>query len=505
MRPKLLLITLWTAGLAAGASLHADTPPAKPEPSAATEPKSVTTKHSITVAKTVLNYQAIAEETFLKDDQGKPQASIFSIGYFVDRPGGPEKRPIAFVFNGGPGSSTIWLHIGAFGPMRVDVPSDPVNPGPPPYRMVPNSQTLLPYTDLVFVDPVGTGYSHAMGEKKDRDYWGVDEDAESMAAFVREYLSRHKRWASPKYLIGESYGTTRASLLVRELQLPALNNVALNGVVLLSAALDVRTFLSGFPGNDLAYATNLPTFAAAAYYHHALDHQPADRDQFLKDAREFASTEYLQALFQGEPIPDATGERIAQKMHDFTGLSLDYLKRCHYRVNGGRFCKELLRSRGQTLGLHDTRFLGEDPDAAGEGVEIDPFLEPIGGPFVTALNTYLSADLNYTTDRQYQSFQPAANQGWKGPHDQGWVGGYVYTMPYLTQAAKVNPGFKVFVASGYHDLTTTFFGTEYEFAHSGIAPKQLTVRDYDGGHMMYLDTGSRTKLASDIGTFIEGR
>ncbi|HUK63381.1 MAG TPA: peptidase S10, partial [Dongiaceae bacterium] len=357
----------------------------------------------------------------------------------------------------------------------------------------------------VFVDPVGTGYSHAMGEKKDRDYWGVDEDTESMAAFIREYLSRHKRWASPKYLIGESYGTTRASLLVRELQLPALNTVALNGVVLLSAALDVRTFLSGFPGNDLAYVTSLPTFAATAYYHHALDRPPADRDQFLADARAFASTEYLEALFQGEPIPDATGERIARKMHDFTGLSLEFLKRCHYRVNDERFRKELLRERGQTLGAHDTRYVGEDPDAAGENVEIDPFIGPVGGPFVTAMNAYLAADLNYPTDRQYQTFRPDANQAWKRPRDEPWVGGYLYTLPYLAEAAKINSGFRVFVASGYHDLTTTFFGTEYEFAHSGIAAKQLAVHDYDGGHMMYLDTGSRTKLASDIGAFIEGR
>ena len=505
MRLPTLFPAMLLAGLATAAPLHADAPAPKPEPAANPEPKSITTKHSITAGKTTLNYQAVAEETVLKDDQGKPEASIFSIGYFVDRPGGAEKRPIAFVFNGGPGSSTVWLHLGAFGPMRVDVPSDPVNPGPPPYRLVPNPQTLLPYADLVFVDPVGTGYSHAMGEKKDRDFWGVDEDAESMAAFVREYLSRHNRWGSPKYLIGESYGTTRASLLVRELMLPALNSVPLNGVVLLSAALDIRTFLSGFPGNDLAYVTSLPTFAATAYYHHALDHPPADRDQFLEEARAFASSEYLQALFQGEPISDAAGARIAQKMHDFTGLSLDFLKRCHYRVNDARFCKELLREQGKTLGTHDTRYTGEDPDAAGEGVEIDPFLGSIGGPFVTAMNTYLANDLNYPTDRQYQIFSGAANQGWKRPRNEPWVGGYLYTLPYLAEAAKMNSGFRVFVASGYHDLTTTFYGTEYEFRHSGIDARQLAVHDYDGGHMMYLDNGSRTKLASDVGAFIEGR
>ncbi|MFI5370945.1 MAG: S10 family peptidase [Candidatus Eisenbacteria bacterium] len=510
MRIHSLVVALLTAGLAGVPAVRAestpspksDTPAAKTE---AQEPKSVSTKHSTTIGKTAFNYQALAEETVLKDDQGKPQASIFSISYTLDRSGDVAQRPLVFLFNGGPGSSSVWLHLGAFGPMRVDVPSDPVNPGPPPYRLVPNQETLLPYGDLVFVDPVGTGYSHAMGDKKDGDYWGVDEDTGCMAAFIREYLTRHRRWASPRYLIGESYGTTRASLLVRDLQLPALNNVALNGVVLISAALDVRTFLSGFPGNDLAYVASLPTFAATAFYHHALDHPPADREQFLKDARDFASTEYLEALFQGEPVPDATADRIAQKMHDFTGLSVDFLRRCHFRVNDARFCKELLRQRGQTIGAHDTRVLGEDPDAAGEGVEIDPFLESIGAPFVSAMNAYLAGDLGFQIDRQYQVFQPAAAQGWKRPHGEPWVGGYLYTLPYLAEAAKINSGFRVFVASGYHDLTTTFFGTEYEFRHSGIDPKRLTVRNYDGGHMMYLAKSSRAQLASDVGAFLQQR
>ncbi|HZM69180.1 MAG TPA: hypothetical protein VFB95_02300 [Candidatus Cryosericum sp.] len=501
-RPAAAIILLVLA-LLHGRPARSEPPAAaKAEPPAA---KSFTTRHEVVVGKAKLAYRVMAEETYLRDREGKPEASIFSTAYVLDRGGDAAARPIAFLFNGGPGSSSVWLHLGAFGPLRVDIPSDPVNPGAPPYRLAPNPQTLLPATDLVFVDPVGTGYSRALGEKKDVDYWGVDEDAAATAAFVREYLTRHKRWASPKYIVGESYGTIRASLLVRDLQLGPLNNVSINGVVLVSAALDVRVFQSGVPGNDLAYVTSLPTYAATAYYHKALDAQPADLEAFLQKARRFASTEYVTALFQGDPMPEDRARQIAQTMHDFTGLSTEFLRRSRFRVSAERFRKELLRARGLTVGAHDTRFVGKDPDDAGEAVEIDPFIRSISGPFVTAMNSYLTDELGVEMDRPYEVFQMAANRAWKRPEGESWVDGYLYTLPFLAQAAAVNSGFRVFVASGYHDLTTTFFGAEHQIQSSGIDPKRVTNRNYEGGHMMYLDAASRARLSADVAAFIQGR
>lgn len=497
-----LLISFFCA---AGVFADAEPSPAEPSKDKAV-PREFVTHHKIVIGKELLNYTAIAGETILENEEGAQVASIFSISYIKEGGDRAEIRPITFLFNGGPGSSAVWLHLGAFGPRRIALPSDAVNPGSPPYELADNPNTLLRYSDLVFVDPVGTGYSRALGKSKDKDYWGVDEDSAILAQYIRSYLTNHKRWNSPKYLAGESYGTIRASVLIRDLELKVLNSVNFNGVVLISVALDVRTFLNPGPGNELPYIIDLPTYAATAYYHHALPQQPADLDAFLRQARDFASTEYLVALFKGDALPDDQKQAIAEKLHQFTGLSTDYLMRCHLRIDQGRFLKELLRSRGLVLAVHDTRFTGKDPDEAGEGVQFDPFIFGVAGPFVAAINNYLDTELDVKMPRPYTVFSVEASQGWKRAGDgNNAFAGFLITTDNLAQAAATNKDFHVFVASGLHDLTTAFYGTEYVFAHSGIGKDQLTLKNYYGGHMMYMYPASLQQLNEDLGIFMKAR
>ena len=491
--------------LAAAGEMPAAGEAASPPKAAPAAPKEFVTRHTLEIGGKTLRYRAVAGETYLKNDKGTPKASVWSVAYLLEGADVPAKRPITFLFNGGPGSTATWLHLGAFGPRRLDLGADPLDAGSPPYPLRDNAHSLLDVSDLVFVDPVGTGYSHALGEGKDADYWGVDEDAASMADFIRAYLTRERRWASPKYLAGESYGTIRASLLVRDLSLDILDGVAFNGVILISTALDVRIFLSGAPGNDVAYATSLPTYAATAYYHDQLPQKPANLETFLAEAREFAGTEYLTALFKGDTLSEAETAAVAAKVHRFTGLSEAYLKRSHLRVSVDHFLKELLRERGEVLGVHDTRFRGKDPDAAGEQVAWDPFLFGIPGPFVTAINGYLTDDLKVDMGESYDVFEVRAGGAWKrSGNDQHAFAGFLNTSAPLAQAAATNRDFRVFAATGLHDLTTTFFGVEHTFHHSGVPQDRLTLKNYFGGHMMYLNEASLAALSADIRAFIRG-
>lgn len=458
------------------------------------------------VADGALNYTTVAGETILSDPDGTQRASIFSTAYTVDGNKNASNRPLTFVFNGGPGCASVFLHLGVFGPKRIEFPPDASIVGGPPYKLVDNTSTLLRYSDLVFVDPVGTGYSRALGKKKDSDFWGVDEDANSIAEFIRLFLTRNKRWNSPLFLAGESYGTIRASELVKTLELNVLNSVNVNGVILISAGVDVRSFAPAGPGNELPYVADIPTYAATAYYHDALPEKPQDLNGFLEQAREFASTEYLTALFEGDSITEQQAGQIAEKLHHFTGLSVDYLRRTHLKIDNGRFLKELLRSRGQVLAIHDTRYVGKDPDEAGEGVLYDPFMFGTTAPFVMTINNYLTADLDVKMDEPYTVFSMEANQGWKRAGDEANAfAGYLNTTANLAQAAATNKDFRVFVASGIYDLATPFFATEYAFHHSGIPKDRILMKNYEGGHMMYLYGPSREKLSEDIAGFITAK
>ena len=382
---------------------------------------------------------------------------------------------------------------------------DTTRPARPPYELAPNPYTLLPSTDMVFVDPIGTGFSHAMGAHVDSEYWGVDQDSASLARFIRAYLTAHQRWASPKYLVGESYGTIRATLLVRDLQLDVLDSTTLNGVVLLSSALDVRTFIDEPPGNDLIYVVTLPTFAAVARYHHRNPQAPEDLDALLDEARDFASHDYLTALFQGDSLSDERRHAVAAELHRLTGLSEQYLLRSDLRVSVDHFTKELLRDQGEVLAQHDGRYLGRDPNEAGERVEWDPFLLSIAGPFAAVINDYLAEQLGVTMDRRYDMFDLEIPQVWKRRQNERWTGGFLNVVPYLAAAAAGDDDFQIFVGTGIHDLVTSFYGVEHTFDHSGIPKDRITLRNYFGGHMMYLHDPSLEAMSADIRRMIDGR
>ena len=463
------------------------------------------THHKLTIGRDTWNYKATAGDILLEDSEGQQKAAIFSISYVLEN-SRPDSRPITFLFNGGPGSSAVWLHLGAFGPKRIDISSDPMNPGAAPYQLEDNPNTLLRYSDLVFVDPVGTGYSHALGKNKDKDFWGVDEDSGILADYIRKYLTVNHRWNSPKYLAGESYGTIRASTLIRDLQLKLLDSVPFNGVMLISGALDVRTFLTPGPGNELPYVVTLPTYAATAFYHRALPTQPGNLETFLQEVENFASSEYLIALHKGDSLSADQSQRIAETIHRFTGLDVEFIKRCNLRITQHRFLKELLRRRSQTIALHDTRFLGKDSDDAGEFVELDPFLFGVTGPFVTVINHYLSTELKVKLTEPYKIFSMEANQSWKRSQSSTHAfAGFLNTTEYLQQAAAINKDFRIFAASGLHDLTTVYFGTQYVLNHSGISNERVVHKTYEGGHMMYLYLPSLQRLTQDIGSFLQQR
>jgi len=479
---------------------------AETPPSTEAAPKAFTTQHTLEIGGKPLAYQALAAETVLRDDDGKPEASIFSISYFLEGAEDASQRPITFLFNGGPGSSAAWLHLAAFGPLRLKL-DDATQPGAPPYELAANPSTLLPATDMVFVDPIGTGFSHALGEHEDSEYWSVDGDGSVLARFIRAYLTEHRRWASPKYLLGESYGTVRVASLVEHLQLDVLDSTALNGVILISSSLG-RDIVGRAASTDLTYVATLPTYAAVAHYHHRLPRPPdgpEDLETLLSEARAFAAGDYLTALFEGDSLPAARRREIAAKLHHFTGLSEEYLLRSDLRVPSDHFVKELLRNEGIVLGVHDARFEGKDPDAAGAEVEWDPFLLSIAGPFVTAMNTYLEGDLAADFGRPYSLFNLQVAAGWKRPQQARWGAGPVDYTEALAIAAATNRDFRIFVASGEYDLATTFFGTEYSFDHSGIPKDRITLRNYPSGHMIYLNVPSLTAMSVDIQKMIGGR
>ena len=458
--------------------------------------------HELTTAEgESFAYTATAGEIFLRDKKGKKQATIFSIAYTKDGVDDAASRPVAFVFNGGPGSSSVWLHLGLLGPKRVDVPSDGTGVGAPPYRLKDNPRSLLSVADLVFVDPVGTGYSHALGEEKDENYWGVDEDSRSVAQFIRNYITENKRWNSPKYLIGESYGTIRASLLVRDLQ-GGFNSVGLNGIVLVAPALDTRFILG--PGTDIPFVTFLPAFAATAWYHDALPHKPTDLRAFLREVTDFASKDYLTALFEGDAITEESKKRVLDKLHEYTGLSRNYLQNARLRVSSSRFMRELLRDRGLVVGRLDSRYTGTEPDNVGEYPSNDPSGYGVGSAFVATMNQYLLRELKVEMEREYTILNLEANGKWKRPGGRGSIfSGFLNVIPHLARGMASNKDLRVFVANGYYDLTTTFFASEYMFNHSGIDAERVTMKHYEAGHMMYVHEPSFEQLAGDLREFVE--
>jgi len=485
-------------------ALHAEeTKPAAKPPEKAT-PQKFVRQHKARIGDADLSYTSTAEEVFLKDNDGKDTASFFTIAYTKDGIARPEDRPITFVYNGGPGSASLFLHLGLVGPKLIDIPSDATDPGGPPYKLRDNPSSILRATDIVFVDPIGTGYSHALGEKKNEDFWGYDEDADSVAEFIRTYVTQHNRWNSPKYLLGESYGGIRSSMLVPRLQ--ENMNVGLNGVILISPALNMGTLPFITAGNDISFATTLPALASAAYYHHKLPDQWKDSDTLLREVEKFASTDYLLALFEGDSLDKARRDRIADSLHRYTGLPKQYILQSDLRINALRFTKELLRDEGKSVGGLDSRYAQEELDRVAELPDNDPFDAKTGPIYVSLFQSYMRNDLGIDMDRHYFPQNGEANGKWKRPANRrGAFAGFVDVTAALAQGTKDNDSLRVFSASGYHDLITSYFANKYMLQHSGIDPKRLVIKDYPGGHMMYLYRPSQEAVSNDIVAFINGK
>ncbi|MEU5691630.1 peptidase S10 [Actinosynnema sp. NPDC020468] len=463
----------------------------------------VTTQHSITVKRRKLNYTATAGRVVLrkevvtdgKSDGHQPKAEVFLTAYTLDG-ADPAKRPVTFAFNGGPGSSSVWLHLGLLGPRRV-VSGDVGDVAPPPYDLVDNPETLLAHSDLVFIDPVSTGFSRAVKGEKAGEFHGFQGDLESVGEVIRLWTSRHGRWMSPKFLAGESYGTTRAAGLADHLQ--NRFGLYLNGVMLISSVLDFGT-LDFTEGNDLPYPLFLPTYAAIAHYHGK--HEGRALAEVLADAEEFASRDYPWALARGHRLTAEERASAVTRLAALIGVSEDFVDRVDLRVEHVRFYTELLRSERRVVGRLDSRFTGPEADYGREWFSQDPSYSAILGPYSAALNHYLRAELEYENDLPYEiltsNVQPWSYKEFENAH--------VTVADRLASALRANPHLKVHVAFGYHDGATPYYAAEHVLAHLRI-PAEL--RDniesayYEAGHMMYVHEPSRVQQSKDLADFVQ--
>lgn len=463
------------------------------------KPKRVTADRSGTFNGRRVDYTVVAGETFLKNDKGEPVASIFSTSYIKRDVANPATRPVTFLFNGGPGSASLWLHMGVFGPKRVQVPGDAENPGPPPYTLVDNAQSILDVTDLVFIDPVATGFSHVIGKGEDKNFTGYKEDAQSIAQFVRLWLGEHKRWNSPKFLGGESYGGIRTGAMLPELG-GTDATVSLNGIILLSPALSY-TGISFVRGNDVPFVDFLPTYAATAWYHKKIKDTAMGFDAFLKEVRQFAISEYAPALIEGSRMSPERRQVIVAKLARYTGLSPAYIDHANLRIEAPRFMKELLRDEGKSVGRIDSRYLGDDYDSVGDHPDVDPSLNGMSGAYSAAINSYFSNDLGIDMGREYKVLGSLYKTWNYASADSGPFRG-VDVAPLIGDAMRQNKGMRAFIATGYYDLATPFFQTENEVANNGIPTDRVMINHYPGGHMMYVQPDALNKLTQDIRAFI---
>src|SRR5665213_51278 len=462
------------------------------------------TKHDWTGGGHTIHYTATAGNLLIRDENDKANGSIFYVAYTED--GAPAKsRPVTFLYNGGPGSATIWLHMGSVGPIRV-VTASPEASGPAPFEWVQNEYSLLDKTDLVFIDAPLCGFSRAVGKGTAKDFAGVDQDVKAFEKFITRYITVNQRWGSPKFLFGESYGTPRSAALVA-----ALNNdgIEFNGVTLLSSILN---YYVQSPGYDLSAMTYLPSYAAIAWHYNKVPHN-GDMKDFVQQAREFARGPYATALQQGDQLPPAEFDAIAAKVAAFTGLSVEYVKESKLRIPARHFRKELLRGDEQILGRYDARFEGYDVDSAGENPGYDPSDTGISGVFVGAFHDYIQSELKYTSSEPYYLQGPGINQDWDWHHRPsggGFGGGgrcgadQPDTVIDLADAMRKNPHLKVFSANGWFDLATPFFGTEHDLAQMMLPPsiaKNVEFGYYPAGHMVYLNVEALKEMHADLERF----
>lgn len=466
-------------------------------------PKSFVTYHQGIFGGKNLRYKATAKETHLKNEKGAAVAAIWSVAYTQEGITDQSKRPVTFVFNGGPGSASIWLHMGMFGPQIVKVDSDAKkDDGAAPYALVDNKETILDLSDLVFIDPVGTGYSRVVGTGKTEDYWGLKEDAASIAKFMRSWVTENKRWNSPKYIAGESFGTTRAVAVANALEKDG-QTMDLNGLILISQALDY-TGSTSIHDNITSYLTYLPSMAATAWYHKKAG-QGKTLEAFIEECRTFTYDVYAPALYRGNLLSAAEQNTLAERLAYFTGLNKNYILQSNLTILMHRFQKQLLADQGLAIGRLDGRFMGDEADKVSEGPDLgDPSDYQIAGAYTAALNHYLASNLRVDMDRPYITSNDEVGGKWRWrpvPDGQYWEPMPVNVARQLGETMRRNTAMKVLVASGYYDLICPFFDTEYTFARNGIVKERVTKTYYEAGHMMYLHEPDRLKLAADVRKF----
>ncbi|HEV3457624.1 MAG TPA: hypothetical protein VHG32_13760 [Thermoanaerobaculia bacterium] len=506
-----MLVCLTTvAALAGAAAARGADKPAGDEPKkpAADTPKAEqsVTEHSVAIGGKTVIYTATAGTLIVRNDKDEPTAAMGYVAYTLRGPD-PASRPVTFAYNGGPGSSSVWLHMGALGPRRI-VTTDAGPTPPAPYRVVDNAYSILDKTDLVMIDPVGTGISRAVGEAKDKDFWGVDQDIDAVSRFIKQYVSDNNRWNSPKYLLGESYGSTRSAGIVDHLQ--TRENMAFNGVILVSVALDVEAIFE-WPGNERPYPLFLPTFAAVAAYHHALPHQPARLEPFLDEVRKYAVGEYAVALLAGDGIGAKQRDAVAEKLHEYTGLSVAYIKSSNLRVRESQFTQELLREHHETVGRLDARFRGVTFDPLSEDAEYDPQSAAISSAYTAAFLDYYHRELKFGQGKTYNIQNFAIGAAWDWKHKVPG-GNFFFPIPIpntgldLAHALGYNPNLHVLVLNGLYDLATPFLATEAMIDHLGLEPElraHIQLKYYEAGHMMYVHEPSLKQWKSDIAAFYD--
>ncbi len=481
--------------------------PAVPSPRPAPPPlpsqKPAITHHTIDIGGRTYPYTATAGVLVVRDEEDKPLASMSYVAYTLDRVREPTRRPVSFIYNGGPGSSTFFLHMGAFGPKRV-VTANALTNRPPPYQLVDNESSLLDVSDLVFIDAPGTGYGRVL-DGHAKEVFGIDQDVAAFADFIGRYITRNERWNSPKLLIGESYGTTRSANLVNVLH---QRGIDCNGVVLLSTALDYKTILPA-PDNDLPFTLFLPSEAAAAWYHHALPAPHPDLPAFLEDVRRFALGEYTMALAQGDRLDPSERRRIIATLHGYTGLSERYIDLANLRVGPDYFEKELLRDRRRTIGRLDARFLGIDANPNDAQPDYDPTDSALTPVYTALFNAYSRTQLRWDPPLPYRTNDyNEVFKSWDFRREAGGFEGKVLAPAVtedLRQALSQNPSLRVFTGNGYFDLATPFAGTEYTIGHLGLDPTLLghvEFHYFHSGHLIYEDPASRRELSAELRTFI---
>ena len=493
--------------------------------------EAVTSSGSVTIGGRPLAYQAIAGTLIVHpkgwddvprdpasekptpaggEEGGIPpnpsaEAAMFYVAYFKSG-GGP--RPVTFFYNGGPGSATLWLHMGAFGPRRIVTATDKHTPAAP-YSLTNNAYSLLDATDMVFIDAPGTGFSRIAGKDKEKAFYGVDQDAYAFSEFISQFLSKYGRWNSPKYLFGESYGTPRSAVVVNELE--ADRSVDLNGVILLSQILNFDLSPdrpTGNPGVDLPYQTVLPTYAATAWYHHKLPNAPKELKPLLAEVEKFAMTDYTVALAAGATLDPAQKKAIAEKLHNYTGLPTDYILKANLRVYGGEFEKMLQDDADQTTGRLDSRFSGPNMDPLDKDAQYDPQSAAISSAYVAALNDYVRRQLKFGDGLTFHEFGDVQPWDWKHRSPglpEGFFPISTNVMPDLAVAMKYNPQLHVLLTGGYYDLATPYFAAVYEMRHLPIPDRlqsNIEYAFYESGHMVYAHEESLKKIHDDVAAFI---